>query len=117
MLRSKKLRGLEKIWVDSGYQGKELKELAHSKGKDLEVVKRPPGRKRVYNEEWKAEWIPLERGFKVLPRRWVVERTLAWIGRYRRMSKDYEYLPKTSEAWIYACMSRTMLNRINGLNF
>jgi transposase len=80
-------------------------------------VKRPPGRVRVYNEEWEGEWVPLERGFTVLPRRWVVERTFAWIGRYRRMSKDDEYLSKTSETWVYACMLRTMLNRINNLNF
>ena len=111
MLRSKQLRGLKKIWVDSGYQGKELKELAIKMGKELEVVKRPSGRKRVYNEEWKAEWVPVERVFTVLPRRWVVERTFAWMGRYRRMSKDYEYLSRTSETWMYASMTRTMLNR------
>jgi putative transposase len=43
--------------------------------------------------------------FKVLNRRWVVEQTRAWIGRYRRMSKDSEYLPETGEAMIYAAMS------------
>jgi putative transposase len=110
-LRGKGLNGVKKLWADNGYQGKELKEIALSKGKELEVVKRPTGRVRIYNEEWKAEWVPLERGFTVLPRRWVVERTFAWIGRYRRMSKDYEYLPRTSETWIYACMTKTMLNR------
>ena len=66
---------------------------------------------RIYNDEWKAEWIPIERGFKVMPRRWVVERTFAWIGKYRRMSKDYEYFTKTSEAMIYLCMTRTMISR------
>ncbi len=40
-------------------------------------------------------------GFEVLPRRWVVERTFAWLGRYRRLSKDYERLPETSVALIY----------------
>jgi putative transposase len=63
------------------------------------------------NKEWKAKWIPVKRGFTVLPRRWVVERTFAWIGRYRRMSKDYEYLTKTSETMIYLCMTKTMLRR------
>jgi putative transposase len=53
-----------------------------------------------------------KRGFQVLPRRWVVERTFAWLGRYRRLSKDYEYLPETSEAFIYLAMSRLMLRRL-----
>jgi putative transposase len=48
----------------------------------------------------------------VLPRRWVVERTLAWIGRYRRLSKDYESLTKTSETMIYAAMVIIMIRRL-----
>ena len=111
LLRSKKLKGIQKIWADNGYSGEELRAIANKRGKDLEIVKRPLGRVRVYNEEWKAEWIPIERGFSVLPRRWVVERTFAWIGRYRRMSKDYEFLPRTSETMIYISMTRTMLTR------
>ena len=51
-------------------------------------------------------------GFVVLPRRWVVERTFAWLGRYRRLSKDYEQLPETSEAMIYAAMVHLMLRRL-----
>jgi Transposase DDE domain len=50
--------------------------------------------------------------FTVLPRRWVVERTIAWIGRYRRLSKDDEYLLESSETMIYLAMSRLMLHRI-----
>jgi Transposase DDE domain len=50
--------------------------------------------------------------FTVLPRRWVVERTIAWIGRYRRLSKEYEDLPENSEAMIYVAMSRPMLRRL-----
>jgi putative transposase len=52
------------------------------------------------------------KGFQVLPHRWVVERTLAWFGRYRRLSKDYERLPKTSEAWIYAALVHIMIRRL-----
>ena len=51
-------------------------------------------------------------GFQVLPRRWVVERTFAWLGRYRRLLKDYEALPATEEAWIYLAMSSLMLARL-----
>ena len=47
--------------------------------------------------------------FAVIPRRWVVERTFAWLGRYRRLSKDYEYLTATSEAVIYLAMTRLLL--------
>ena len=47
----------------------------------------------------------------MLPRRWVVERTLAWLDRHRRLSKDYEALPATEEAWIYLAMTRLMLAR------
>lgn len=52
------------------------------------------------------------RGFTVLPRRWVVERTFAWLGLPRRFCKDYERLPETAEAMIYGAMSRPMLRRL-----
>jgi putative transposase len=51
-------------------------------------------------------------GFVVQPRRWIVERTLGWLNRYRRLSKDYETLPATSEAMIYVAMIRLMLARL-----
>lgn len=111
MLKNKRLKSLKKVWADSAYGGDDLKAVALKYGKDLEVVKRPSSRMRIYNEEWKAEWIPIDRGFTVLPRRWVVERTFAWIGRYRRMSKDYEHHKNTSRTMIYLSMTKTMLNR------
>jgi putative transposase len=51
-------------------------------------------------------------GFQVLPRRWVVERTFGWLGRYRRLSKDYEELPETSEAVVYVAMIHLMVKRL-----
>ena len=62
----------------------------------LEIVKRPAGAK----------------GFQLLPKRWIVERTLAWLGRYRRLSKDYEALPETSEAMIRMPMIHIMVRRL-----
>ncbi|KAF3362027.1 hypothetical protein PHSC3_001338 [Chlamydiales bacterium STE3] len=53
--------------------------------------------------------------FKILPRRWVVERTFSWLGRNRRLSKDYEYRTNTSESIIYLGMSRLILRRIGNL--
>ena len=62
----------------------------------LEIVQRPKG----------------SHAFEVLPRRWVVERTLAWLGRCRRLSKDYEALPETTESWVYIAMTHLMLRRL-----
>jgi putative transposase len=56
-----------------------------------------------------------EQSFVVIPRRWVVERTIAWINRYRRLSKDYEYRTTTSEAMIYMTGIRLMLRRMSAL--
>ena len=56
-------------------------------------------------------WVPVERAFSVLPRRWVVERTFAWLGRNRRLSRDYECMPDVSESYLYIGMDRLMLKR------
>jgi len=56
--------------------------------------------------------IPGTKGFVVLPRRWVVERTFGWLGRWRRLSKDYEHLPEVSEAMVTLAMIRLMLHRV-----
>lgn len=53
-----------------------------------------------------------QRTFVVLPKRWIVERTFTWLGKYRRLSKDYEGLPESSEAWIHIAMIHIMLRRL-----
>ena len=100
---------LELVWADMGYRGLKLKEWIEQECKwQFDIVKRPSkwGRYPVDVEP------PVMPAFTVLKHRWVVERTLAWIGRYRRMSKDYEYLPESSEAMIYLTMIRLMLKRL-----
>jgi transposase len=61
---------------------------------------------------WREEPPPYPRGFIVLPRRWVIERTFAWITRNRRMRCDYEFLAETTEALIYVAMIRLMVRRL-----
>jgi hypothetical protein len=90
----------------------------------VEVVRKP---KKPLPEEvaevWASEWakegkevnwqrLMPPRGFRVLPRRWVVERTFAWICHNRRMAKDYERLCATGEAFVYAAMTRLMVRRL-----
>jgi putative transposase len=80
----------------------------------------------IYEKQWLIDWVRTEcgweltitkrsdkeKGFKVLPKRWVVERTFGWLGRYRRLSKDYEQLTETSEAMIQMAMIHIMVRRL-----
>jgi putative transposase len=87
---------LLKVWVDSAYQG-DLETRFHEQwGIQLEVVVR----------------LAEQKGFAVQPRRWVVERTFAWLGKYRRLSKDYERCTASSEGMIYIASIHTMLKRL-----
>lgn len=98
------------MWVDMGYRGDFPAWVQQTLQWTVDVVKRP---QRWVWCKWDDEPPPpLPKGFQVLRRRWVVERTFAWLGRYRRLSKDYEGLPETSESLIYAAMSRLMLRRL-----
>jgi putative transposase len=111
---------LQHVWLDSAYNGK-------GKGKDwieqtlgwsAQIVAHPPRYKKVWvpkdlppeQIDW-SQYLPPP-GFRVLPRRWVVERTFAWQGQQRRLSKDYERLCATSETLIYLTMIRLMLRRL-----
>ncbi len=97
------------VWADRGYNGSLKEWMKERLGWALSIVK--PPRRWVRVPEG-VEPPPYPKGFIVLPRRWVVERTLAWICRNRRMSRDYEFLPETTEALIYVCMMRLMLKRL-----
>lgn len=93
---AKRFPRLKKVWADGGYSG-QLVEQAKGWGKwVLEIVKKPES----------------AQGFQVLPHRWIVERTFAWLGRFRRLSKDYEALAETSETMIRLAMIRLMLRRL-----
>ena len=113
---------LAHLWVDQGYTGSGRAWIEHELGWTVDVVQHPP--------KPRGQWVPLgtgddprpfewrrlapERtGFRgVLPRRWAVERTFSWLGQSRRLSKDYEHLCETSEALVYATMTRLMARRL-----
>jgi putative transposase len=106
---SEGLPRMEKVWADRGYNGNVGEWIKERLGWALEIVK--PSRRWVRvpaNEEPP----PYPAGLIVLPRRWVIERTIAWIMRNRRMSRDYEFLSETTEALIYVAMIRLMLRRL-----
>ena len=87
---------LKLIWADGGYAGQLIEWTKQLAGWVLEIVKRSDDVK----------------GFKVLPKRWIVERTLGWLGRYRRLSKDYEAQTQSSEAMVHLSMVNLMLHRL-----
>jgi putative transposase len=100
---------LRHLWLDAGYQGRTVTWIEQTLGLSATVVRKPRRWVRCPADE---EPPPMPTGFQLLPRRWVVERTFAWLGRYRRLSKDYEAIPATEEAWIYLAMSSLMLARL-----
>ena len=83
-------------FVDQGYTGEEAAEAARAQGVKLEVVKLPRAK----------------RGFVLLPRRWVVERTFAWLGRFRRLARDYERLAKVLEGWHWVAAVAILLGQL-----
>src|SRR3954452_13311052 len=102
--------GIRLPWADTAYRG--LADwLSGNLGWSLGIARHWWTGARVWVA---AGQPPPERpaGFQVLPRRWVVERTFAWLGRNRRLSKDYERLCETTETWIYLAMTRLMLRRL-----
>src|SRR4028118_1618574 len=95
MEASEATKDLVVIWVDQGFSGENFARVIHQlcDAKVDVVCRQSPG-------------------FQVLPKRWIVERTFGWWNQYRRLSKDYELLPETSESMIYTVMIRLMLKRL-----
>lgn len=87
---------LQLLWADGGYRGWLEEALPRVCGVTLRIVSKLAG----------------QVGFVVQPRRWVVERSFAWLGRHRRLAKDYEQLPECSETWIYLASIRRLLRHV-----
>lgn len=112
------------LWADQGYTGAGKTWVEAELGWTVEIVRHAPRARG----EWRPigdlndlrtlrfEWVRLPKAPKqfrgILPRRWVAERTFSWLGQSRRLAKEYERLCATSEAYIYAAMSRIMLRRL-----
>ena len=103
---AEKLPRLTVLWADAAYTGRFRSWVRDERGWRVEVPRHPDRQLWRYGLEEKP------RGFQVLPRRWVVERTFAWLGQARRLAKDYERLPQTAVVMIYWAMSRIMLRRL-----
>jgi putative transposase len=116
------------LWLDAGYtaEDKGAGRVQKVLGWTAEIVRHP---KKLAPEEVMIAWvrefnkegvaIDLDRMLAqkgpsrpFLPKRWIVERTFAWLGQNRRLSKDYERLPESGEAFIYVAMSRLMVRRL-----
>lgn len=106
---------LQLVWADGGYTGTLNGWMQQTLDWRLEIVQHPW-------QGWQGTWLPMgappppavakPKGFVVLKRRWVVERTFGWLGRSRRLTRDFEVLPATQESFVYACMTRLMLRRL-----
>ena len=117
---------LSHLWLDAGYtgEGKGADWAEKVLGWTAEIVRHPPKLApeevmRRWVREWAKEGVAIDAEefsgpcrFGDLPRRWVVERTFSWLFQNRRMSKDYERLPESSEAFVYVAMTRLMVRRL-----
>jgi putative transposase len=122
-----RLPRLSHLWLDAGYTGEDKGAgwVERTLGWSAEIVGHPP---KLAPEEVMMRWAKelAKEGVKLdtkefmpekgprpfLPKRWIVERTFSWLVQNRRMSKDYERLPESAEAFIYVAMSRLMARRL-----
>jgi putative transposase len=115
---------LSHLWLAAGYEGRGRRWAEEAMGLSVEVVRKPPKpvpeevaqrwARELAKEGKNADWQRLmpPRGYVALPRRWVVERTFSWLSQNRRMSKDYERLCASAEAFVYVAMIRLMVRRL-----
>jgi len=106
---------LKLIWADSRYKCVGFPAWVKAElGCQVEIVAHPSsGQRGVWTPAGDTEPPPSRpSGFQLAPRRWVVERTFAWLSTWRRLAKDFELLPSSEEAWIYLAMLPIMLRRI-----
>ena len=119
---------LSHLWLDAAYTGQDKGAgwVERTLGWTAEIVRHPPKLvpeevKRAWVREWSKEGVAIDaKNFmpqkgprpSLLPKRWIVERTFSWLSQNRRMSKDYERLPESSEAFMYIAMSRLMARRL-----
>jgi len=105
-----KYDGLVKLWADGGYRGQFVLRAKEATGVDIEVVRRSDGGGDIWLRE--GEEPPAAAGFEVVKWRWIVERTFGWLGRYRRLSKDYEQSVDSSLAWIRLALVWMLARRL-----
>jgi putative transposase len=118
------LSRLKHLWLDAGYVGRGRRWAEEAMGLSVQIVRKPPKPvpekvAMIWAKEWAKEGKEIDwqsfmppRGYVAQPRRWVVERTFSWLGQNRRMSKDYERLCASAEAFVYAAMIRLMVRRL-----
>jgi putative transposase len=115
---------LSHLWLDAGYEGRGKRWAEEAMGLSVEIVRKPPKpvpeevaqrwARNLAKEGKEIDWQRLmpPRGYVALPRRWVVEHTFSWLSQNGRMSKDYERLCASAEAFVYAAMIRLMVRRL-----
>ena len=96
------------VWADNAYQGTLEDDIYKRLGWKIEIVRRRGG--RVFVKDGQVP--PPKKGFQLLKRRWVVERTIGWLSRCRRLAKDVEATTESSVAWLYIAMTSIMLKRM-----
>ena len=106
-----KYKTLCRLWADGGYAGRCEIAIREATGCELEIVRRSEDAPR---EVWLSEGQepPLAVGFKLVKWRWIIERTFGWLGRNRRLSKDYEQSPASSLAWVRIAMVVLLIHRM-----
>jgi transposase len=111
-LAKAKVPGIQKLYVDGGYAGRQAREIRQRHNIDVEIVRHPANRNVGRWHEGQLALFNMKSGFVILPKRWVIERTNAWNDRPRRMNKDHDRNLAVSTAWIWLAEGRRLLRRL-----